>query len=325
MFGIGELLLGAAASVIPGLIGNGAQMSAQERAAALQEKGVQEWLKLNIPDPEQQKLALEKFISTGELTPEFEQAAMALDSELGKVQVDPRLKESRMRALASLEEQGYGGESLQDQAARQQALIESGSANRGRQEAVLSSMERRGQLGSGLELAGRMDAAQAEGDRLASNSLGLEADRRNRALASIAGAGDLAGSIQGDDYNMAANLAKSRDAINMFNTQNMQGVNQRNTDRSNDANRYNQDMKQSLANQNTGLNNFQQQYNKELQQQKFQNEAAKAGGVSGQYGAQAQGAQQAGQSAANMWGNIASGAGTLAYGVMQKKDKEKDK
>lgn len=317
------LIIGGLAALGSGAAGAIANASAEERAAMLQEKGAQEWLKVNIPDPEAQRLAIEKFIQQGELSPEMEMGLKAAETEFNNVQVDPRLKASRMRALSALEEQGYGGEQVQDQAARQQALIESGAANRGRQEAVVSDFARRGQLGSGLELSARMDAAQAEGDRLASNSLGLEADRRNRALAALSGAGDLAGDIQSDDYSMASDKARAADAINMFNTQNLQGVGARNVDRRNSAAAANLGEKQRIADQNTTMSNFQQQYNKELQQQNFNNQAQKAAGVAGQYGQQAAGAIQAGQNAGNMWGGIASAIGQTAAGV-QKSNSDQD-
>ena len=307
--------IGGALSAGAGVAGHLANMSAQDRAALLQEKGVQEWLKINVPDPEKQKLALERFVSSGEIVPELEAPLMAVESEMKKIAQDPRLKESRLRALSALEEEGYGGEGVEDAAARQQALIESGAANRGRQQAIVSDMERRGQLGSGLELAARLDAQQAEGDRLASQSLGLEQDRRQRALNAMIGAGDLAGDIQGDEYAMASDAARAADAINLFNTQNLQSVGQRNVDRANDANMYNLQNKQRIADENVKMGNFQQQYNKELAQQNFQNQAARASGLAGQYGAQAQNQMQAGQNAAQMWGNVASGVGATAQGA----------
>jgi hypothetical protein len=316
-------IIGGVGALGAGTIGAIQNASAQDRAALLQDKGVQEWLKVNIPNPEEQKLAVEKFVQQGELHPVMEQGLKAADTEFNKIQSDPQLKASRMRALGSLEEQGYGGEQVQDKAAREQALIESGAANRGRQQAVISDFAHRGQLGSGLELSGRLDAAQAEGDRLASNSLGLESDRRNRALAALSGAGNLAGDIQSDQYKMDSDKARASDAINLFNTNNMQNVGQRNVDRTKAAAAANLATKQRIADQNTTLSNFEQQYNKELAQQKFQNDATKAAGVSGQYGNQAQGILAAGQSAGNMWGGIASALGSTAASAAKSGDSKK--
>lgn len=318
--------LGAALSGGAGLAGHLANMSAQDRAALLQEKGVQEWLKVNIPDPEMQKLALQKFVSSGELIPQLEGPIKATESKLSEISQDPRLKEARLRALGSLEQQGYGGEDIQDQAAQEKALIESGAANRGHQQAIVSDLGRRGQLGGGLELQARLDQQQADQDRLASQSLDLESQRRMRALNAIAGAGNLAGDIQQQDYGMAKDKASAADAINLFNTKNLQDVQQRNVASQNDAQRYNLDKSQDLSNKNTAMSNFEQQYNKELNQQQFENEAKKAAGVSGQYGQQAAGQMAAGQSAAQMWGGIASGIGNVAYGASKlAQDNDKNK
>lgn len=320
------LALAGAASIGSGIMGHLSNMSAQERAETLNNQAVQEWLKLNIPDPAQQKLALQKFVSTGEFTPELESAVKQADTELQKVQVDPKLKEARLRGLGALERQGYGGESIEDAAALEKAMIESGARNRANDQGIVASMERRGQLGSGLELAARQGAVQAEGDRNSTNALDLEMNRRKRAFDSIMGAGELAGDIQRDDYAMKSDAAKAQDRINEFNTLALQGVNTRNVGAKNNAGMYNLDRSQTLSDKNVALGNFEQQYNKELAQQKFENEAKKKAGLSGQYGQAAGQAVQSGQNAAQMWGQIAGGVGQLGLaGAKYYDDRDKKK
>lgn len=309
--------IAAVGAIGGGVIGHLSQMSAADRAKAAQDKALQQWLKLNIPDPEKQKLALDRFVSAGELIPELEAPVKAAESEIAKITQDAGLKQSRQRALGALEEQGYGGESIQDAAAQEKALIESGAANRGRQQAIVGDLGRRGQLGGGMELAARLDAQQAEGDRLASQSLDMESQRRVRALNAIAGAGDLAGNMQKDEYAMQSDAAKAKDAINMFNTKNLIDQGARNTDRSNDASRFNLTNKQNIMNDNTKMSNFEQQYNSELAQQRFDNEAKVAAGSTGQYNAQAAGEMAAGQSAANMWGGIGQGIGKVGASIAE--------
>lgn len=312
------------ASGAAGVVGHLANKSAQDRAAILQEKGVQEWLDIQFPDKEKQKLVLQRFVSAGELDPSVEEAIWAQDTELKQIQSDPKLKEARMRSLGALEEIGYGGESFEDQAAQEQALIESGSANRGRQQAIVSDMERRGQLGTGLELSARLDEQQAEGDRLAQTTLGLERDRRLRGLNAIMGAGELAGDIQSDEYEMDRDAATAADAIRMFNTRNSQDVMSRNVDRKNRAAEQNLANDQRILDQNVGTSNFEQQYNKELDQRDFENRMKRAAGVSGQYGQQAAQEIESGKNAAQMWGNIASGVGQIGLGAAKwLDDKEK--
>jgi len=313
---VSSVLLGlsAAASLGSGVVGALQNASASDRAKLLQEQGVQEWLKLNIPDIDSQKLALEEFVRTGKMDPKLEATVKPLDSQFAKIQQDPRLKETRMRALQAMEEQAYGGEQVQDTAARQQALIDSGAKSRGQQEAITSSMARRGQLGSGLELAARQNAAQAEGDRLASTGLDIESQRRDRALRSMAGAATAAGDLANTDFAQKSAAAQAQDAINLFNTKNTQSVLGKNVDRSNEAQTYNLNLDQDIANKNTGVRNYEQEKNKALIQQQFDNQKAKTAGLTGQYGEQADQANKQGQSAANMWGGIASGIGTAGVG-----------
>lgn len=317
------LLLGAAGSIGASLIAAGANASAAERAQMMNDKGVQEWLKINIPDPAQQKLALEHFVQQGKLTPELENAVKLEDTQLNKIQTDPALKESRMRSLRSLEEQGYGGESVTDEAAQQKNLIDSGVKSRGQQEAILSSMERRGQLGTGLELAGRLDAGQAEGDRAATQALNLEGQRRQRGLQAIEAAGSAAGKIQGDEYGIAKDRAAAADVIRAYNAKNTQAVGNANVLARNDASKYNLTSAQTVADKNTAVDNYEQEKNNDLYQKQFDNEAKKAAGVAGQYKDAATLATEQGKNTANIWGTLGQGAaklGTAAYGAL--KDEE---
>ncbi len=313
--GVGSLLAGG--------IGAIQNASAQDRAAMLQNQAVQQWLQVNIPDPAEQKVALQRFVQQGEIHPAMEQGIKQAQTELNNVTPDAGLRDSRLRALSSLEQQGYGGEQVQDAAARQKALIESGAVNRGHQQAIVSDLARRGQLGSGEELSSRLQMAQGDADRNASNALDIESQRRQRALQSIQGAGSLASDIQNQDYNMASNRAKAQDAINSFNTQNAVGMQERNVNRGNDAQKYNLGLKQDIANQNTGVANQEQQYNKGVLQQNFQNQATKAAGMAGQFGQQAALTAQQGANNANLWGGIASGIGTIGQGYQNQSNADR--
>ncbi len=316
MVGTSTILIGAAlaASAGSGIAGLAANMSAQDRAKLLQDQSVQEWLKVNVPDPAEQKVALQQFVQTGTLTPTLQQAVKPVDTQLTKIQTDPALKGARMKALSSLEQQGYGGEQVQDRAAREEGLIDSGSKSRGEQQAVTSLMARRGQLGSGNELAARLSNAQADSDRNAKIALDTEAQRRQRALAATASAGDLAGNIQNQSFNQQAQVAAAQDAINRFNTQNQQSVQAQNAAALTDASRYNLGLQQDIANKNTALSNEQQIYNKNVNQQNFENQATKAAGVSGQNNLAANQAIQFGQATGNTLAGVASGIGSLGLG-----------
>lgn len=310
-------------SIFSGIFGGSKKASAEDRAIALKEKGIQEWLDLVIPDPEEQKLALKEFVLTGTLTPAFEKAIKQNPSAFEKVVQDADLRQSRLRSLRSLESIGTGEGTFEDKAAQAKAGIDSAAQARGNQKAIMGNLASRGQLGSGLELAARMDQAQADADAAANTSLNLEAQRKANALRAIQGAGDLAGDIADDDYKVASDAARAKDTISAFNTQNLRDVNAANTRAVNDARRFNLENSQDVSNRNTAQSNFEQQYNKELKQKEFENKAKRAAGVADQYGGAASQASEMGKSAAEYWGNI---AGTIpkVFSAASAKKKKKD-
>lgn len=308
------LALGLGASALGGIGNAAANMSAADRAAALQDKGVQEWLKVHLPNPEEQKLAMERFVQVGEVNPKLEQAIQQNPSEFQKITTSVANRNAQNRALKELEDIGYqGGLRLQDKAALQEAMMEGQVKDRANREAIAADMARRGQGGSGFEFASQLAAQQSGADRDASNSLKVAAQAQDRALQSIMGAGDLATKYRGQDYEEQAKRAAAQDAINRFNTANMQDVQQRNIGSQNRAAEMNLAEKQRLADANTNMANQEQKYNKELLQQQFDNQAKVAAGKSGQYAQQAQGAIQQGQQLGNVFSNIGqAGAGAAS-------------
>lgn len=310
-------------AVLTGVLGFLSNKSAQDRAEALQDKSFKEWLSVNIPDPRDQKLALEQFVVTGKLTPQLETAIKQDPSAFEKVNANAQLKASRMRSLKSLEDLGTGAETFQDKAAQQKALIDSAAKSRGEQQAITSSLGQRGQLGTGLELTARMSGAQAAGDRNASNALDIESQRRARAFKAIESAGNLAGQMSNDDLKLQSDKARASDAISNFNTRNMQDVLSRNVNTSNKAQEYNLNNEQDISNKNTSMRNYEQEKNKNLFQQEFENKAKRAAGITGQYDKGADRAIQSGQSAAQFWGSLAGNIPKAVTAVGQYKDESK--
>ena len=125
------------------------------------------------------------------------------------------------------------------------------------------------------------------------------------------GAGDLAGKLQSQDYDRQSELAQARDRINMFNTQNAQGVQSRNVAAQNRAGEMNWQYNQDIANRNVDMANKEQQFNKGLQQQKFENEMQKANAKAGVYGSAAGGARQDGAQRRQAFGALGAGIGQM--------------
>lgn len=309
--GLLDSILGGVGSLAGGIAGLISSNNANDRANALQNEALQQYLNIAIPDPAEQKIALQQYVQTGQLSPKLQQAIKQAPSNLNDVSLNSDMTGARLRALNSLEQQGYGGNQIQNEAALQQDLIQAGNQGAGQQQQILQSLAQRGQLGSGSELQARLSNAQNSQNQLANQALQTEMQRRQQALQAIQGAGSLAGNIQQSQYQLDANRAQANDAINQFNAQNLQGVQAANVGAQNAAQLYNLQNAQNIANQNTNLANQQEIYNKQLLQQNFQNQLAKAGGVAGQYNTNAGTQLAQGQQAANQWGAIGSGLGKL--------------
>jgi hypothetical protein len=307
------LALGGAAALAGGIGNYLANSSAADRAQAIQNQALQEWLKVQIPDPAQQKLALQQFVLQGKLDPKLESAIQANPSQFQKIVTNPTYNSAKLSALNQLQQIGnQGGLRLQDRAALQDAQQQSIDKERGDRMAIQNQMAQRGLGGSGFDVAAQLQAQQSGADRNAQSSLDVAAQAQNRALQSIQSAGDMASKFQGQDFDQAAQRAAAEDRINLFNTQNMQDVQQRNTSAQNQAQYQNLSNQQKIADQNVQQNNYQQEYNKKLAQQQFDNQSKLASGMAGQYGNLANIAQTQGQNLGNLYSNMGSGASGAA-------------
>jgi hypothetical protein len=311
----------AAAVVAGGAIMNYmSNASANERAQMAQSNALQELLKAKIPDPAMQKLALQRYVSTGQLTPELQSAIKQAPSEFNKVVVDQRQKSAQNRALSELQDIGnQGGLRLQDKAALQEAELQNQVRDRGSREAILDDMNRRGQGGSGFALQAQLQGQQAAGDRAARSGLSVAAGAQDRALQALMQSGQLATQYRGQDFQEQSARAQANDAINRFNTQNLQDVSNSNVGFRNRANEMNLAQRQHLSDQNTDMANKEQQYNKELYQKQFENQMNLAGAKAGVYTQQGNLAQQQGQQQGNAWTNASTGIAN-AYGAQQNQD-----
>lgn len=322
-------LIGAGISAASGIANAAANMSAADRASAIQDKALQEWIKINIPNPEEQKLAMQRFVDVGEINPKLEQSIKQDPSQFEKITTSVSNRNAQNRALMELEQMGYdGGLRLQDKAALQDAQMEGQVRERANREAITADMSRRGMGGSGFEFASQLAAQQSGADRDAKSSLSVAAQAQERALQSIMGAGDMATKFRGQDFSEQSQKAQAADAINRFNTSSAQDVQQRNIGSQNRAQEMNVNEKQRIADANVNLGNQEQKYNKELIQQQFDNQAKIAAGKSGQYGQMANAEQQKGQAVGNAFSNIGqAGAAAAAsqgnYDLMEEYFKKK--
>lgn len=302
----------AGAGILSSLYGMYQNGQANDKAAKDMEKALQQYIAIHIPDPAQQRLELERFQLTGQLSPKLEHTIKADPSAFEEIVKNQKYSQAQDQALDQLQSLGEeGGLSLSDKADIQEQMMVNANKDKANRDAITDEMSRRGQGGSGMELQAQLAGAQATGDRDATARLRTLGSARDRALSSIMGAGELAGKLEGQDYQQKSDQASARDRINMFNTENARSVQQRNVGTENDAEASNLAMRQRVSDSNTELANREQQYNKELLQKQYDNQMQKASGMAGVYAGSAAGARQAGAQTAQQYGAIGSAVGQV--------------
>lgn len=312
------LAVGGLASLAGGVINAISQSSANDRAAMIQNENLQKWLQLNVPNPEEQKIVVQKFVQQGELDPRMQEAIKQDPSAFEKIVTNPTYSAAQDRALQQLEQIGEeGGLRLQDKAALQDAQQRAAVQERANREGIAAEMARRGMGGSGYDVAARLSGQQSVADRLGEDSLKTAAMAQDRALQAIEGAGNLGTQYRNQAFGEAAQKASAADRINAFNVANARDVNAANTAAQNRAQEMNLAAKQDVSNRNVDMTNQNRLRNANLIQQNYENQMRKMAGMSGQYEGLANTAQRAGQIAGNTASNIASGIGGAASSAAQ--------
>lgn len=311
-------------SIIGGLIGNAQAGGDEGRAEGLTMEGVEAFRNLRVPTIEEQRIALQKLVQVGELTPEMAETIAQDPSAMEQITSDPRLRSAQLGALEQLRKQGEEGLTLSERADLNQARRETSREVRAREQAMLQDMAARGMGGSGAELASRLSSSQGAAERMSGEGDRLAAMAQQKALQSVAQAGQLSGQIAGQDFDQASAKARAADEIARFNAANRQNISLGNTQTRNQAQQYNLGTKQDISNKNVGLSNEQEVHNKGLYQQQFQNQAARASGLSGAaskasgyFGNRAQGTR-------DQWKDIGKGADQAAAVLLSDQNAKKD-
>lgn len=300
--GIGTAV-GAIGGILASILGSGQNSAASQQLQA----DIQKLEAQGIPSVDAQKLALDKYVNAGNLDPSLESAYKQADTEYKKIQTNPAYRAAQVNALQQLEQLGTsGGLTINDKANIQKGELEASAADRGRREAIVSNAASRGVGNSGTALAAELSGIQQTNDQQAKNALDTMGSARARALQAIEAGGTLGGQLETQDYGEQANKAAAEDAIQKFNTSNLQGVADRNTNTINAAKARNLNNDQEISNLNTTTQNNEQTYNSKLIQQQFEDELQKQQAVLGaETGAVGQGNIQ-NKNNATMAGNIGS-------------------
>lgn len=255
--------------------------SRQDEASAIYRRMAQELDKLDIPDIEKQKIALQLPEVVGTL-----QAEQLGQSAVSGISADRQAVEGQRSALSQLQELANKGFSEEDRAAMRTLSRQVGADEQARQASILNEMAQRGVGGSGQELAARLASSQASTGRAAEASDRLAMNQAEARRAALNQLGQQSSQLRAQDYGEKSEAAKARDTINQFNALQRAQTNQ-----------YNLGQKQSTADQQAAIKNQQEMYNKGLYQQQFQNKLAKA---TGQQAAQGNLAQNLTQTSASL-------------------------
>jgi hypothetical protein len=255
---------------------------------------------IGVPTIEAQRIALE----SPELVGLLEAEALG-PSRFEEISMDPRLQAAQMAALEDITGvTEAGGLDAQTRLALEEGL----GRVAGAEQARLQQLREDPTLGQGQKLALQAQAVQGAGQGGRDVALQTAAQAQQARMAALGQQANLASGMQQQQLGLAGQKASAADAIAQFNTQQRMGVQSQNL-----ASR------QAIANQATATRNQQEMYNKGLIQQQFQNEIAKAGGVTGAqtnlaniYGQQAGAAQQAQQAGTGALLNVAGTLGAAA-------------
>ena len=226
-------------------------MSAANRA---KRDAILRQLEASIPQTYQQDQWLQDF------TPEQLQQMQQLGpSAMENVATDPRLQAAQMSALQGLQDRSQSGYDATDRAAMAEAQMAAARQEQGQRGAIMQNMQARGMGGSGAELAAQLANQQGSANRMSATAGNIAGEGRQRALQAMMQSGQMAGQMQGADFNRQAQIAQARDQISQFNTTNNNKVQAQNNAMINQARMANQQGRQGVASGNTsGQNQFNQ-------------------------------------------------------------------
>lgn len=298
------------APIIGGLLGADVAGSANSEAKRLRDQALSQYQGINPPTLEEQQLNLLSPEYIGNYQAQQEGAIGEGPSAMEGVSTDPRLQQAQMAALQQLSDIGQAGMTPAEAAALRTARRASAGEAQAKSSQITQEMARRGMGGSGAELAAQLQNAQSSADRQSQASDQEMQAAQARALQALSQTGSLSGQIQNQQFNQQSDIARAKDAINQFNTQNQQNVQQRNVAATNQAALRNLQEQQRIGEAGAAVKNVQQQANKGLLQTQFNNQLGLAGAKAGQYQNSAAATQQAGANLGQMYAGVGNGVGT---------------
>lgn len=316
------MALAAAIAGGVGMLGSsviGAVQAGEDRDLAREAtaKALEAFAAVGAPPELFEPIMLEQFKIAGILTPEVEKAINLEASKVAAIPENQRLKEVNMAVLDKMRSTMDRGLTPEILAQLNDIATEDAIRNRGQQEQIKQDLAQRGMGGAGQELAMRLAAQQGGANQAAQRTFNLGALASQNALEGARMTGNFSTGLQASDFNRDFQRASAAEQMDIFNAQNAISRQQRNVDRSTQANIANLQRQQQVSDANISQANQELYRQAEARRQNWLDKLSLAQAQSGAYtqGAQTHAANAA--STAEQWGQIAGGFGSIAGGGLK--------
>lgn len=277
-------LLEAAGGILGGILGNNAaKMDRRKQKQAIND-AVAIFDKIGMPPDLSKELILKEFERQGVYTPELEEDLNSTfaESEQGKIQEDPGLRDAQVKALSDMQKRSKVGLSAEDRASLNQVRGEVQRDAEAKRQQVLQQMQARGMGGSGSALVAQLQAGQDAQNLASSESDNIMAQAQQRALQALGQSSDMAGNLRGQDFNVNQAKASALDERNRFLAENSISRQQRNVTNLNQAQLSNLQEQQRIADANAMQANAEKQRQVDAQRSQYDQKLKFAAGKSGQ-------------------------------------------
>jgi hypothetical protein len=310
---LAPLIMGGA-NILGGFLGGNAAAEEAAKAEKIINDSIARINALQIPDITK-KIIYDQYMSVGDFTPDMLDKVIEENAPLALVKEDPRYRAKMESSLAQLE-QRTKGLSAEGELALEKSRRRTSQDVLAQLASIESEAKRRGTLSAGATLMSKVKAAQAGADRQSMG--GLEA----AALAEKSSSQNLENyirSLSADEQTRLEVQGKNVQARNLRDEQLMRNAiarEQYNKEAANRANLRNLDERQRAFDANTGINiGEQRRVNYEAPIKMFDMNLGKTNALNSMYGKLADIYTGRGQSKAQMWSSLASGAGQMAAGA----------
>lgn len=269
---------------------------------------------VTAPTAEQLTLPqLAEYVQQGILTPDQAQTYTENNNAFDTTTADNAGMDTELSTIGDLKDIiNKGGNDAEEQSQIQSVLNSLNTTESGNNAAVLRDAQSRGVANSGTTLAARLASNQNDATNANTNANNAAADAEARNLAAITAAGTLGGQVQGQQYTQDANKANAANAIEAFNAQQKQMVEDANTTANNAAKGANLEASQQVSNANTASKQQSQESAVTAQQQAFSDALEKAGAYTNAANTIGNQDLQEGEQQAGVIGGLTSTAGNIA-------------